>query len=62
MNSEMKTGEAFPIWKSRWWLKVRACKPAADGHAAQELYVPIWAIPLDWLHARIFGLSKIEIG
>lgn len=45
---------------SRWWVGVRPVgEKRADGTQLIEFYIPRWAKPLDWLHARIFGRPKI---
>jgi hypothetical protein len=47
----------------KWWMRTRSVKAviAVDGiSAAAELYCPLWAKPLDWLHAALFGSTKLS--
>lgn len=68
MNEEKYiTVTQLPIYKCRWWLKMRACKraqligkPQSGVLPVQEFYVPWWAWPLEILHRILFGKKKIN--
>ena len=66
MNAERKSGDssyavAAPWWASRWWLRVRPIQSDSNwyGYPAGEIYCPIWAKPLDWGYARLFGTAEL---
>lgn len=53
-----------PWYMRRWWLKGREVTPIryADGTVGGcgELYVPLWAWPLELLHRAIFGRVHLK--
>jgi hypothetical protein len=60
--TELKTGQANPWWKSRWWARVRSIpitKEASGFTAAAEFYVPWWAWPLELTYKALFGATKL---
>lgn len=60
---QMQTAQAAHPMLRKWWMRTRSVKAviAVDGiSAAAELYCPLWAKPLDWLHAALFGSTKLS--
>ena len=60
---EMKTAQARHPLLCTWWMRSRPVKATitAEGvGATSELYCPLWAKPLDWLHAALFGSTKLS--
>lgn len=48
-----------PRYLCRWWLRTRLiCKPE-KGCAMHELYIPLWAKPLDFIWGLFFGKPRL---
>lgn len=62
-QAEYRTAPAIHPLLRKWWMRSRPYKAeiTADGiGGAKELYCPLWAKPLDWLHATLFGHTKLQ--
>jgi hypothetical protein len=60
---EMHTAQGVHPLLSKWWMRARPVKAeiTAEGiGGAMELHCPLWAKPLDWLHAALFGITKLS--
>jgi hypothetical protein len=60
---EMQTSQAIHPLLRKWWMRARAVKVEItnDGiGGAMELHCPLWARPLDVLHALLFGAAKLS--
>lgn len=62
--AEMKTCEAVPRWRSKWWMRMEVLEQYYDAkgaeHGTLRFYVPWWAWPLELFHRAIFGYPKLE--
>jgi hypothetical protein len=61
---QMQTAKAVHPLLRKWWMRTRAIKASitAEGiGGAAELYCPLWAKPLDWLHGALCGGSKLSL-
>jgi hypothetical protein len=60
---EVKTARAVHPLLRKWWMRARPIpfEISAEGEVqGAEFYCPLWAKPLDWLHAALFGSTKLE--
>lgn len=63
MQTDYMTVAAVHPFLRKWWVRARSVKAeiTSDGiGGAMELYCPLWAKPLDWLHAALFGRVALE--
>jgi hypothetical protein len=63
--SEYVAGTVGPWYGRRLWVRTREVEPIhyKDGTvgARHELYTPLWAKPLDFIHGLIFGRVKLGL-
>jgi hypothetical protein len=62
MNTEFTVSTTRHRLLCKWWMRTRPCEVhvTPEGVSAPvELYCPWWALPLDALHALIFGSMKL---
>src|SRR5471030_2561652 len=62
MYTNYVTGTSRHWLLTKWWMRTRPCIPAVmvEGiGGASEFYCPRWAIPLDLIHAALFGRVKL---
>ena len=62
MKTSYSTGTALHWIARKWWMRTRPCVASITSEGiggASEFYCPLWAWPLDLMHAALFGRTTL---